>query len=253
MNKRDLKDGMIVRTRGIKDEYYEFYILNSKFYSKASVIEESSLEMSDFNDDLTHKEYKNYDIMKVFYDNKEIWERPLDWAKVAFGTEVVAYDDLITNRVVGKLLKYDNRAECYKFFVYYEDEYGVCQTGFFKECALLKDIEPEEPEVAKPVKPVNYKYDKDFKVVKARCPICGTLVVSADPEEKDDQCPNCKVELDWTDIWDKATEKRDPIKPVITETEDGCRIECPICKTRIKDDEIGRDEVCPGCGVKIKW
>ena len=28
MNKRDLKDGMIVRTRGIKDEYYEFYILS---------------------------------------------------------------------------------------------------------------------------------------------------------------------------------------------------------------------------------
>ena len=43
MNKRDLKDGMIVRTRGIKDEYYEFYILNSQFYSKDSVIDESSL------------------------------------------------------------------------------------------------------------------------------------------------------------------------------------------------------------------
>ena len=156
MNKRDLKDGMIVRTRGIKDEYYEFYILNSKFYSKASVIEESSLEMSDFNDDLTHKEYKNYDIMKVFYDNKEIWERPLDWAKVAFGTEVVAYDGLIANRVVGKLLKYDNRAECYKFFVYYEDEYGVCQTGFFKECALLKDIEPEEESNVDPSYMENY-------------------------------------------------------------------------------------------------
>ena len=253
MNKRDLKDGMIVRTRGIKDEYYEFYILNSKFYSKASVIEEASLEMSDFNDDLTHKEYKNYDIMKVFYDNKEIWERPLDWAKVAFGTEVVAYDDLITNRVVGKLLKYDNRAECYKFFVYYENEFGAPQAGFFKQCALLKDIEPEEPEVAKPVKPVNYKYDKEFKMVKARCPICGTLVVSAEPNEKDDQCPNCKVELDWTDIWDKATEKHDPVKPVIIESEDGCRIECPICKTRIKDDGIDRDEVCPECGVKIKW
>lgn len=260
MNKRDLKDGMIVRTRGVKDEYHEYYILNSKFYSKEDceenkelIVKESFLKISDFNDDLTHKEYKNYDIMKVFYDNKEIWERPLDWAKVAFGAEVVAYDGLIANRVVGKLLKYDNRAECYKFFVYYEDEYGVSQTGFFKECALLKDVEPEKPEVAKPVKPVNYKYDKEFKMVKARCPICGTLVVSAEPNEKDDQCPNCKVELDWTDIWDKATEKRDPVKPVITETEDGCRIECPICKTRIKDDEIGRDEVCPGCGVKIKW
>ena len=34
MNKRDLKDGMIVRVRGVKDEYHEYYILNSKFYSK---------------------------------------------------------------------------------------------------------------------------------------------------------------------------------------------------------------------------
>ena len=194
MNKRDLKDGMIVRMRGIKDEYHEFYILNSKFYSKASVIEESSLEMSDFNDDLTHKEYKNYDITKVFYDNKEIWERPLDWAKVAFGTEVVAYDGLIANRVVGKLLKYDNRAECYKFFVYYEDEYGIAQTGFFKECALLKDVEPEEPEVAKPVKPVNYNYAKEFKIVKARCPICGTLVVRAEPTAKDTQSHPCNLD-----------------------------------------------------------
>ena len=31
MNKQDLKDGMIVRTRGIKDEYYEFYILKPNF------------------------------------------------------------------------------------------------------------------------------------------------------------------------------------------------------------------------------
>ena len=260
MNKQDLKDGMIVRTRGIKDEYYEFYILNSKFYSKVDseenkdfIVEASILEMSDFNNDLTHKKYKNYDIIKVFYDNKMIWERPLDWVKIAFGAEVVAYDDSITERVVGKLLKYDNRAECYKFFVYHEDEFGIPQADFFKHCALLEDIEPEKPEVAEPLKPVNYEYDKDLKIVKARCPICGTLVTSEDPDKKDDQCPNCEIELDWTDIWDKATEKREPVKPVIIETESGYRIECPICKTRIKDDEIDRDETCPGCGVKIKW
>ena len=60
MNKQDLKDGMIVRTRGVKDEYYEYYILNGKFYSmtyneeiKDFIIEESFLKMSDFNKNLT--------------------------------------------------------------------------------------------------------------------------------------------------------------------------------------------------------
>ena len=75
MNKRDLKDGMIVRTRGIKDEYYEYYILNNKLYlitDDEENIKESFLKISDLNDDLTHKEYKNFDIVKVSYVNESI-------------------------------------------------------------------------------------------------------------------------------------------------------------------------------------
>lgn len=115
MNKKDLKDGMIVRLRnGIC-----YCILHNDILKKDE--EEGKYEiimnLNKYNDDMTFDKDEILDIMKVYdFNMKILWKRKeIDWSKVPHDTKVLV-----------AIINYENDEEWTKrYFESYnpEDEY----------------------------------------------------------------------------------------------------------------------------------
>lgn len=89
MNKSDLKDGMVVTIRGGN----QCILIEGNLFKNNFT---SDLTTFDFNEDLTSKKNKNYDIVKVFDigKTKELWKREeIDWSKVPVGAKVSVSDN----------------------------------------------------------------------------------------------------------------------------------------------------------------
>ena len=96
-----------------------------------------------YNDDLTYiNNCTNEDIMKIEYGGKVIWER-VDWKKVPFGTKVRAWDDDDEeDKVVGKLLSYDDENdEELPFFIFIKDSECEAKAWWYKNCEIIKEGE----------------------------------------------------------------------------------------------------------------
>ena len=133
MNKSDLKKGMIVTLRrGV-----ERIIIRNCLFDEDGI---TTSTLNCYNDDLTYiNNCTNEDIMKIEYGGKVIWER-VDWKKVPFGTKVRAWDDDEEDKVVGKLLSYDDENdEGLPFFVFIEDP--IVKAWWFKNCEIIKEGE----------------------------------------------------------------------------------------------------------------
>lgn len=109
MNKSDLKDGMVVTIRGGN----QCILIEGNLFKNNFTLDSTTF---DYNEDLTSKKNKNYDIVKVFDmgKTKELWKREeVDWSKVPVGTKVLVSCD--KNDWYERLfIKYDLNNE-YKF------------------------------------------------------------------------------------------------------------------------------------------
>ena len=89
MNKSDLINGLVVTLRlGEECLVVGNMLIKNNF--------RFSMSLNSFNEDLTHKESKYSDIVKVQQLNKEcvLWERKeVDWSKVPVGTKVLVSDN----------------------------------------------------------------------------------------------------------------------------------------------------------------
>ena len=86
MNKSDLKNGMFV----------EYKDGTSRVYVDGGLWTENGMTVSinDINDDLKSSILSAFDINKIFYCGKLIWERKeIDWSKVPVGTKVLVSDN----------------------------------------------------------------------------------------------------------------------------------------------------------------
>ena len=136
MKKSDLKTGMIVTLRRGVDR-----IIIRKCLFDEDGITTSTLNC--YNDDLTYiNNCTNEDIMKIEYGGKVIWER-VDWKKVPFGTKVRAWDDDDEeDKVVGKLLSYDDENdEELPFFIFIKDSECEAKAWWYKNCEIIKEGE----------------------------------------------------------------------------------------------------------------
>lgn len=88
MNKSDLKDGMVVTIRGGN----QCILIEGNLFKNNFTLDSTTFN---YNEDLTSKKNKNYDIVKVFDigKTKELWKREeIDWSKIPVGTKVLVSD-----------------------------------------------------------------------------------------------------------------------------------------------------------------
>lgn len=160
MRKSDLKDGMILVTSNknigilISKKVKNFYNL----YAGGSI-----LDIENLNDDLTHKDLKQYSIDKIYkiidISNyclmtilrdlpqkavELIWERQkeVDWSKVPKWTKVQTsdYKDRFIDE--GYLVSYEPRLEKFPFIAAIENlNIGACS---YKYCRIHPDVEIKE-------------------------------------------------------------------------------------------------------------
>ncbi len=129
MKKSDLKNGMSFETR--RGE--EYFIIQEDLYRKTI---ELSLEpngsfnsyIRDYEDDLTHKNKHNEDIVKIYdVDRNKIWKR-IDWDKIPIDTKVFVKNFEDSNWKKRHFAGYDKKIEGSPFRTF---DYG--QTSWTSE------------------------------------------------------------------------------------------------------------------------
>lgn len=151
MKKSDLINGLVVTLRlGEECLVVGSMLIKNNF--------RFNMHLDNFNEDLTHKERKHLDIVKVQQLNKEcvLWERKeTDWSKVPFGTKVICWDFDGETPHEGRFIRYRGYESIHKFEVLVEDDIDIC----WKYCKLV-----EEPEREVTYKELENKYN-DFEDV----------------------------------------------------------------------------------------
>lgn len=142
IKKSELKDGMIVKIR-INDLC--LHVLHNKLLEKESRNYNILFDLCNYNDDLTHKENPDYDIIEVYKQENELiklWKRKeIDWTKAPVDTKIYVRDNIDSNWIKSHFAKYEN-GKVYAF------EYGTTSwtTGMdspisWKYCKLAERIE----------------------------------------------------------------------------------------------------------------
>lgn len=87
MRKEDLKDGMVLELRIGCERVY----IGGRFFIIDNInIILSILSIKEYDNDLKHFSDKDFDIMKVKYEGKILWERDeVDWSKIPVDTKVL--------------------------------------------------------------------------------------------------------------------------------------------------------------------
>ena len=128
MNKKDLKDGMIVTLR----RGDERVIIGECLFNEQG----PTATLTYYNDDLTSMHnVRSDDIMKIEYGGEIIWERETEWDNMPFGTKVRAWDYNDKYKLVGKFIAYDEDDKKKPFLVFIEDQKD---TYWFDHCELIE-------------------------------------------------------------------------------------------------------------------
>ena len=133
MNRKDIKDGMLLQVR----DGGKYYYLKGKMFYWADNNKYGDYFVSGFyyDDNLKCTCDKSLDIMKIYYMDKLLWERKTDWSKVPFGTKVRAWRYDGDKKQVGRLLHYDENGTRLKFLVFIEN---IACSKWFECCELLQ-------------------------------------------------------------------------------------------------------------------
>ena len=132
MNRKDIKDGMLLQVR----DGGKYYYLKGKMFYWADNNKYGDYFVSGFyyDDNLKCTCDKSLDIMKIYYMDELLWERGIEWDKVPFGAKVLAWTEGNDTKLEGRLLYYEgDRAEL-KFLVFMED---ILRIRWFPYCKLL--------------------------------------------------------------------------------------------------------------------
>ena len=132
MNKKAIKDGMLLQLR---DGSEHFYIDGKMFRWKNNKMHECIYVDAYYDADLKCSCDKSLDIMKIYYMDELLWERTIDWSKVPFGAEVIAWSENRRPKQVGRFLYYDKDSISLKFLVFIEN---IAQAKWFESCELLE-------------------------------------------------------------------------------------------------------------------
>lgn len=113
MEKSDLKDGMFLLLRNGKKRAY----FSSRIYTISAndgiLCAASNLEY--YNEELNHISNKDFDVMKVLYDDEIIWERT-DWREIPVGAPVLVRDMEEEEWKKAKFITYyDNKHTSYPY------------------------------------------------------------------------------------------------------------------------------------------
>lgn len=149
MKKSDLKDGMVVETRGGS----KYLIRTLENGNKVLSAMEKWLMLDDgYNEDLTDDTFKDLDIVKVFKTNGTclntvfeernltlIWqeEREIDWSKVPKWTKVIAKDFKEHQGSEMLFIMHEPKIKEYPFIVI-DSQKGL--VGSYKYCRIHPDI-----------------------------------------------------------------------------------------------------------------
>ena len=133
MRVKDIKDGMLLITRD-GNRYY--HIKNRMFYWESNNRHDYYYVSANYDDDLKCGYDSGFDIMKIYYMDKLLWERKTEWDNVPFGTKVRAWDYNDKYKLVGKFIAYNEGDKKKPFLVFIEDQKD---TYWFDHCELIEE------------------------------------------------------------------------------------------------------------------
>ena len=134
MNRKDIKDGMLLQVR----DGGKYYYLKGKMFYWADNNKYGDYFVSGFyyDDNLKCTCDKSLDIMKIYYMDELLWERGIEWDNIQFGTKVRAWDYNDEYKLVGKFIAYDEDDKKKPFLVFIEDQKD---TYWFDHCELIEE------------------------------------------------------------------------------------------------------------------
>lgn len=169
MNKRDLRDGMMLKLRN--NNIYSLLhgnLLELKVNNNYKII----ASMHDYNDkfencNINLDDPSILDVMNIYDKDLELlWERKgVNWDKVPFGTKVACWND-INNKFEGRFLGYNDGTNVYAVFV------SVDRVTDWKYCELVEEVKIYEDELAQ-------KLDDDCEDKRKSCGSTDCKVCSA--------------------------------------------------------------------------
>lgn len=199
MNKSNLNNGKIVTLR-----YGDECLIVNDMLIKNNFRFNTSLEA--YNEDLTHKENKNYDIVKVQEFNKEsvLWKREeIDWSKVPVETKVLVSDNE-NNWYEHLFIDYEInlKDEIIKFKAI---DIRYRQIHNWKYCKLVK--EPKQKITFNDIdKKLNNYCKKHFKNCDSLCGPCVAKYILDNynltikvPKIENDKCSKCETKVVYSD------------------------------------------------------